>query len=768
MATYNGSERLYSVTRDDVPETAGALPSSFPSGYTYFLVPQQIAKIQGAMGVPPYYSVAGDYFLRATILMENMWAGAIARGITSVSSKSWLVEDQYDSQRNTRVAQELLNHAEAGDGWSELITKLLLDFWLTDNGAFMEIEREKGAVGGRVRGLYHLDSTRCRRTGRTDYPVVYTDLSGKDHALAWWQVIAFSDMSHTDARMFGVGYCAARRSVETIILLAGLTGHASERVLGAGNTAIHFVRGVHQKTLEAAFRDGDQLNLQKGRLYYKGALIIPMIDPTQPIELVTVPLSGLPENWNAEQIRSNGYLVYANNLGIPLTDIQPLSGQGLGTGEQSRVIDERAKGIGVASFLKSLSRIFNSSRWQILPRTTRFVWDEDDIRDAQAQAAVQQTRASTRAAMVKSGEITPLQSLQLAVDAGDVPASFLPQGDQTPGGQLADEEKPILSSPGVQPSEPGQNMAASDQETPLRSPAGVSAAVQDTSTKKQIAGSSSLIEKYNPHHDSRGRFAPLGDRTFIPAPGPDRIALIVENVRRRLTEQAATFDRNVADLENTTLFFLDRWASESDICIRVPPGLILDILKDGYQNNPVSEASSESNLTVESSDIRAETERKTLGISPGAPLSSYPVYGYLEHPTSLYDGRGGNATAARYGGAKLYLSSEVKNRSTLGMGNVLYSGWADTMAPARLGQATVGAIGLARVTEIRADRSTYENMQAMGDEIIEVQIYGGIDAGNIRYVGFDDRPLPEVQDALRAFDIPWGSNYSGDAWGTRK
>jgi hypothetical protein len=148
-------------------------------------------------------------------------------------------------------------------------------------------------------------------------------------------------------------------------------------------------------------------------------------------------LRGLPENFEVKVERDNANLIYANAIGLVLTDLQPLSGQGLGTGAQTIVIEEKAAGRTQASRDKELTHCLNE--W-VMPNQTTFAFSEKDTRDEQARANVSSTRATERAARVASGEITPQQALQLAVDAGDAPKEFLPV-DATPSTTIDDEER---------------------------------------------------------------------------------------------------------------------------------------------------------------------------------------------------------------------------------------------------------------------------------------------------------------------------------------
>ena len=157
--------------------------------------------------------------------------------------------------------------------------------------------------------------------------------------------------------------------------------------------------------------------------------------------MVEVKLKELITSFVPKDERDNGYMIYANNIGVPVQSIQPLSGQGLGTGTQTLVLDDAAKGQGaMPAFIKWWEQTVSD---RVLPATTELQFsDENDMRDQEQRAKVQKLRADTRAAQISSGEISPAMARQLAVDSEDLPREMVAD-DATGGGQLSDDEKPI-------------------------------------------------------------------------------------------------------------------------------------------------------------------------------------------------------------------------------------------------------------------------------------------------------------------------------------
>lgn len=421
-----------SVTRGDQADyTAGGfmVPGLVTGGYA------------GLIPLPPALygiSQANDRILADTVYMESMWAAAIGKAISKQAALGWKVKDDAKSKQRIARAQELLLTSEGGRGWVPFISKHLRSYLLRDNGAFVEIVRASGAPGSRVLGLMHLSSARCTRTGDPDYPVIYVDRQGAEHALRDHQVLTFSDMPSDEDSYFEAGTCAARRAYKMIYKLAGLEAYESEKITGSRALGVHVVSGLPPSALDDAFTDAKEDQANRGHYAYMGVVILTTLTPAAPAGYF-IPLAEVPDGFDVEQTRDNGYNVYANSIGIQVGEIKPLSGQGLNGGQQSVILDEAAEGVGLAAHRKQFEHALNQ---YVLPTATTFYFSTNDIRDQKALADVQKTRADTRAVMVKTGEINAGESRQLAAQADDIPEEWLDQ-DTTPEGQLTDSEKPV-------------------------------------------------------------------------------------------------------------------------------------------------------------------------------------------------------------------------------------------------------------------------------------------------------------------------------------
>ena len=149
----------------------------------------------------------------------------------------WKVE----GPKYTREAvTQMLHSALMGNtiGWMSFIEALTVDLETQDNGAFIELIRADNDPTSPVIGIGHLDAASCRRTMSPEYPVIYTDLRGNLHKLAWYQVIPISDLPSPSEKMMGAGMCAVARMVRMGQMLKDLHISPHENISGRFARAI--------------------------------------------------------------------------------------------------------------------------------------------------------------------------------------------------------------------------------------------------------------------------------------------------------------------------------------------------------------------------------------------------------------------------------------------------------------------------------------------------------------------------------------------------
>lgn len=431
----------HSVTKDDYTTDAGN-----KGAVINFWINPRYGNLSGLPPTPPpYWSFARDDVLASSIHYEDQWANAVYIALTKMSSLGWRVKGPELKSRRTR---ELLLHVDADDGWAAFIQRHLRDYLLRDNGAFIEIVRATSAVGSRILGLVHLDSRRCTRTGDPDIPIIYRDRKQALHEMRSHQIIMLSDMPDPGDMWYGVGLSAASRAYHSIYRLASLEGYVSEKITGRRPLALHFVNNVSAEQIENAVRQTEDTQAGKGYTSWMGAVIVPNIDPTSTPAVATVDLAGLPDGFSPDEERLTGYLSYANALGLDPQELDPklVGSKSIGSGGQSRVIDDKASGKGLIAWRENFVHILNE---YVTPSDVTFIFVEKDYRDQLQQTQLEAQRTDIQVARIGAGLITPAQANQLLVDADDLPREFLMQPEMTAIVDLPDNVNPSYNPVGL-------------------------------------------------------------------------------------------------------------------------------------------------------------------------------------------------------------------------------------------------------------------------------------------------------------------------------
>ena len=425
-----------SVTADDTlaANAQGAVTVILgPAGWSSYFSAGLLDGIKGATGLPVYGSKNADVILSESPMIENMWASAVNSAISKQTALGFTINDTADSARRIKQCQQLM--LDYDGNFITGLSKHLRDFLTTDNGSFIEIVRQSSAAGSKIVGLRHLDSVRCYRTGDPERPLVYIDSTGRHHLLNYDDCIMLSDMPSSRVEFRGYGISAARRAWETILKMTAMETYIREKISGSRNLAIHIVNGISAQQLEGALASSDNGTKQKGFVVYKGSTIIPMLKNETP-SLVTIPLAEIPDGFNAADERKDAYLRYANALGIFVGEVQPLSGQGLGTGTQSTILDESADGRGLAAWRRAFSHEITH---RVFPTQTTFAFAASDLKDKKQKADTLAAWAGALKTLIETQTITPVQALNVLVDGGYMPKEFLPI-DNTQGATVSDDE----------------------------------------------------------------------------------------------------------------------------------------------------------------------------------------------------------------------------------------------------------------------------------------------------------------------------------------
>jgi hypothetical protein len=274
-----------------------------------------------------------------------------------------------------------------------------------------------------------------------------------------YQVIDIVDMPDPGEAWYGTGHCAASRAYHTIHRRAAEITYMDEKVTGRRPLSLYFINGMNQVQIENAIQAAQGEANAKGLVAYMGAVVVPVPGEKAP-EMAEIPFAKLPDNFNNKEEREQALQTYANTIGLDSQDLLPLTGQALGTGAQSQVLDDKAKGKGLSSWLQSWQHAIT---WNVLPDMTTFAFVEKDYRDQLNQANVLNLESQWLDRLVARGILSAPQALKVEIDADHLPKEFMPT-DVEPQEDLSDNEK--TGAPDDDPQPPGPSTTPAPVSVP--------------------------------------------------------------------------------------------------------------------------------------------------------------------------------------------------------------------------------------------------------------------------------------------------------------
>lgn len=460
---------------------------------------------------PSWWTPSRDAFFRGYWYQENFLASAIYAIANRNAAFGWQLTGLDDDVKN---AQQLLQFAEFGEGWQQLIIKTSTDLLTQDNGSFIEVIRparvriygkslpavkeyyesdnaEWFAFDGGHRvsakgcdvydspldlpiGIAHLDAGQCQRTGDPETPVLYTDRNGKKHALKWWQVLMFNEMPSPIEKMNGVGLCAVSRLFRASHIMQSISLYNDEKISGRFNRAV-FLTNVDPDTINDAIALAENDADNKGLIRYSQPIVAATLDPTSQVSLETINLAEIPDNFNFNDVQ-NWYIAnLALALGVDYGFLAPLPGKGLGSASQSETMERQSRGKSSRLFMDMISNAINFKG--ILPGSVQFEFIEKDSEEDARIEKVRMDRAKRYQVYGEMGWITPTVAQQMLADEGDIPEVYVEQMGQ-------EDTTPVTTTEG------DENVEAVEEQTE-----GIEESEQVKTRKKQLFKRPSLVKR---------------------------------------------------------------------------------------------------------------------------------------------------------------------------------------------------------------------------------------------------------------------------------
>lgn len=352
-----------------------------------------------------------------------------------------------DAERFNIILNE---EADFGAGWITMLSKWLTDYWLTDNGSFLEIigpGDPLGPIEGPPTGIAHLDSHRIQRTGNTEFPAIYTRPDGQRVKFHRSRITMTSDMPSAREEMFGVGFCAGSRIIHNAQALMDMATFKEEKLGSRPRRGIVIGKGIATDAILDSMAIADEQMDSRNLSIYSQLAVLGDI-PTD-ADLSLLDLIGLPDGFDEDTSTRLAMFAIATGFGVPIRWIWPASVSGA-TKADAMYQHIAGLGGGIARILATLTMALGGdptgaahSIGKFLPPHLKLVFDFQDDEQDDMRASVRTKRSNVWKTDLEDGLLDMRVAREQALAAGDLTQAQFDRMELADG-RLADGA-PVLS-----------------------------------------------------------------------------------------------------------------------------------------------------------------------------------------------------------------------------------------------------------------------------------------------------------------------------------
>jgi hypothetical protein len=221
-----------------------------------------------------------------------------------------------------------------------------------------------------------MDALSCHATKVAQFPLLYwNEEDNSRHVLHTTRAYRMTDMVSPKRLAYGTGFCALSRYISEASVDILLGRHDNEMLNDLPPAGLLAISGMEESQWRDAQKAFESDRRADGESIFRGTMVIHGRDPANPIKLDVIPFSSLPQNFDQKAFIDIHVNKLALALGVDPQDIWPLSGQALGTGTQSKVLDSKARGKMFGRVLQMITRFINRA---VLPDDLEFAFKFKD------------------------------------------------------------------------------------------------------------------------------------------------------------------------------------------------------------------------------------------------------------------------------------------------------------------------------------------------------------------------------------------------------
>lgn len=381
-------QQIVEDTMSGAPKQAS--DSTLPGAISYIIRTSDL--------LPPWWSRRRDSILQEVVHKSNHLSGLSTLATQKLVSiplrfvpKDPTIISHADEARDLTEIVHLAS--EYGQTLRSTFKKFIQDYLHLDNGGFMEVMgdgRRDGPIVGRPKGLRHLDSMACTRTGDHMRPVRVEE-DGKRYLIHWTRIIYMSQQPSPRARMNGVGFSSVSRSDMLAQVLNDQIVYKLEKMGSRPTSQIIAASGMEAIDIVKAFAMAEEMMDNLGLSRY--AKVVAMGGDN--IEVDKLDLNEF-QPFDEEVGTAMAIFALAFIWGLDVRDIWPVSG-GKATELSANM---RARGRLPADFTGDLKRQFDL---KVCPSYLETEFDFQDDEEDQQRAIIQDIRSRRVQRLAENG-----------------------------------------------------------------------------------------------------------------------------------------------------------------------------------------------------------------------------------------------------------------------------------------------------------------------------------------------------------------------------
>lgn len=402
--------------------------------------------------ISPYGSLGRDIQLRKLLTLKgnDLIQGAVTTIVQKVQSTERIIEGP---KRTASQYDRMFKQADLGLGYDQFLAKIIQDYLTTDNGMFIELiwsDADKGEVindvpgkNAQLIGLAAMDANACMRTGDPVFPVLYQSLMGQTHRLHRSRVLYAADMPSANEKLLGRGFCAMSRALSMAEATVRFSNYRSELLDDIPPLGLLILSGINKAFWETNKKEFNGQRTAQEEFIFANLMTLFSMDPSKPASATLLPFKNLWDNFDEKQFWDGAIDLVALAFQLDRQELAPVNQASMGTGAQSSVLAQKARGKGIGNMLSALERMFNP----LLPESCTFKFDfHDDEQDYQ-QAQLRNQKVGTIISLytASSGNSKPSPTSRPKPLAGD---TLKAEGDAPPTeAKPADAATPAQNAP---------------------------------------------------------------------------------------------------------------------------------------------------------------------------------------------------------------------------------------------------------------------------------------------------------------------------------